>query len=62
MLLETKQKRNKKRLVEIKRLLALCIEEMKDYDNYRVTKDEIRSINTIEVKVKEIKLITTIYE
>lgn len=62
MLLETKQKRNKKRLVEVKRLLALCLEEMKDYGNYRITKEEIRSINTIEVKVKEIKLITTLYE
>ena len=62
MLLETKQKRNKKRLVEIKRLLALCLEEMSDYNNYRVTKEEIRSINTIDAKVKEIKLITTIYE
>ncbi len=62
MLLETKQKRNKKRLVEVKRLLALCIEEMKDYNNYRITKEEIRSINTIDAKVKEIKLITTIYE
>ena len=62
MLLETKQKRNKKRLVEVKRLLALCIEEMKDYDNYRITKEEKRSINTIDAKVKEIKLITTLYE
>ncbi len=62
MLLETKQKRNKKRLVEVKRLLALCLEEMKDYNNYRVTKDEIRSINRIDAEVKEIKLITTVYE
>ena len=62
MLLETKQKRNKKRLVEIKRLLALCLDEMSDYNNYRITKEEIKSINTIDTKVKEIKLITTLYE
>lgn len=62
MNLETKQKRNKKRLVEVKRLLALCLEEMKDYNNYRITKDEIKSINKIDAEVKELKLITTIYK
>ena len=59
MLLQNKQKLNKKRLGSVKRFLALYLKEVNNFNDYRMTKDEIKCIETISGQVTNLKLIAS---